>query len=264
MAKKTRSVTYIPIQVRPKRGRFDLFRTILDEIDKNGEILEDGDIILISSKFVAMAEGRVVRISGVIASPEAEELASKSHIPSNLAELIIREADVVFSGVPGFALSIKEGVFTPNAGIDRSNVQEGWAILYPRMPFRKAEMLRRSVLLETGKKVGIVITDSRLIPLRSGTTGIAIGVAGFDPVKDERGRKDLFKNTLRVTMRALADDLSAGAQLLMGEADEGVPIVIARNTGIKLHDEPIDKELMTVDYEECIYVRGLSSLDLEK
>ncbi|MCP8308291.1 MAG: coenzyme F420-0:L-glutamate ligase [archaeon] len=252
------SVKYIPIHLSVKKKRFDLFKTILDEVEKNGERLEDGDIIVISSKFVAMSEGRLVRLSDVIPSPEAEDLASTTHMPSNLAELILREADSVFAGMPGFALSIKDGVFTPNAGIDRSNVQEGWAILYPRVPFRKAEMLRRRILLESGKKVGIVITDSRLLPLRSGTTGIAIGVAGFDPVKDERGRKDLFNNILRVTLRALADDISAGAQLIMGEADEGTPIVIIRNTGIKLHDKPIDHEQMTVDYDECLYVRGLA------
>ncbi|MEM3437676.1 MAG: coenzyme F420-0:L-glutamate ligase [Nitrososphaerales archaeon] len=257
MVKNTK-IEYIPIRVKVKKGRFDLFRTILDEVESNGERLEDGDILVISSKFVAMSEGRVARLSDVISSPEAEDLALKIHTPSNLAELILREADLVFASLPGFALTIKDGVFTPNAGIDRSNVQKGWAILYPRDPFKKAEKLRRRILLETGKKVGIIITDSRLLPLRSGTTGIAIGVAGFDPVKDERGRKDLFNNVLRVTLRALADDISAGAQLIMGEANEGTPIVIVRNTGIKLHDKPIDCEYMVVNHHECIYVRGLA------
>lgn len=255
-------IEFIPIHVKVKKERFDLFRTILDEVEKNGERLEDGDILVISSKFVAMSEGRIVRLSDVIPSPEAEDLASKIHMPSNLAELILREADLVFAGLPGFALTIKDGVFTPNAGIDRSNVQEGWAVLYPRSSFRKAEILRRRILLETGKKIGIIITDSRLLPLRSGTTGIAIGVAGFNPIKDERGRKDLFNNVLRVTLRALADDISAGAQLIMGEANEGIPIVIVRNTGIKLHDKPIDYEHMIVNCYECIYVRGLAHENL--
>ncbi|MCP8304830.1 MAG: coenzyme F420-0:L-glutamate ligase [archaeon] len=264
MVKKMASTMYIPIHVSAKRGRFDLFRTILDEIEKNGETLEDGDIIVLSSKFIAMSEGRIVKIPDVVPSPEAEELASKLHLQTNLAELILREAEVVFGGVPGFALSVKYGVLTPNAGIDRSNVQAGWAILYPRTPFKTAEMLRRRILLETGKKVGIIITDSRLLPSRSGTSGIAIGVAGFDPIKDERGRRDLFDNVLRVTRRSLADDISAGAQLLMGEADEGIPIVIVRNTWIKLHDKIVDEDQMMIDYDECIYVRGLSNLNLIK
>ncbi len=241
-----------------RKERFDLFKTILDEVEKNGERLQDGDILVISSKFVAMSEGRLVRLTDVIPSPEAEDLALEAHIPSNLAELILREADLVLAGTPGFALAVKDGVFAPNAGIDRSNVEEGFAILYPRLPFRKAEMLRRRIILESGKKVGILITDSRLLPLRSGTTGIAIGVAGFDPVKDERGKKDLFNKVLRVTLRALADDISAGAQLIMGEADERTPIVIVRDSSIKLHDKPIDHEQMTVDYDVCLYVRGLA------
>ncbi|MGB9659319.1 MAG: coenzyme F420-0:L-glutamate ligase [Nitrososphaerales archaeon] len=259
MAKNSTGIQYIPIYADVKKERFDLFEIVLEEVEKNAERLEDGDIIVISSKFVAMSEGRLVKLSDVIPSPEAEDLASKTHMPSNLAELILREADLVFAGLPGFALAIKDGVFTPNAGIDRSNVQEGWAILYPRMPFRKAETLRRRILLEIGKKVGIIITDSRLLPLRSGTTGIAIGVAGFDPVKDERGRKDLFNNVLRVTLRALADDICAGAQLIMGEANERIPLVIVRNSGIKLHDKPLNYEQMTVDHYECIYVRGLAN-----
>jgi len=263
LVKDVESITYIPIHVETKWGKFDLFRTILDEIAKNEEMLEDGDIIVISSKFVAMSENRIVRIRDVVPSPEAEELALKLHIDTNLAELILREAEVVLEGVPGFALSVKYGVFSPNAGIDRSNVQAGWAILYPRTPFKKAEILRKRILLETGKKVGLVITDSRLLPSRSGTSGIAIGAAGFDPIKDERGKKDLFNNILKVTRRSLADDINAGAQLLMGEADESIPIVIVRYTGIKLHDKILDKEQMTIDYDECIYVRGLSNFKRE-
>ncbi len=261
MVKKLTSTIYIPIHVSKKRGKFKLFKTIMDEIESNTKKLEDGDIIVLSSKFVAMSEGRIVKIQDVIPSVEAKDFASKLHLQSSMAELILRESEVVLGGVPGFALSVKYGIFTPNAGIDRSNVKAGWAILYPRMPFKKAEILRRRILLETSRKVGIVITDSRLLPSRSGTSGIAIGVAGFDPIKDERGKKDLFNNVLKVTRRSLADDISAGAQLIMGEADERIPIVIVRNTGIKLHDKIVDEEQMTIDYDECIYVRGLLKLN---
>lgn len=253
-----KGVMYLPIRVKVKKGKFDLCGSIVEEVARAGEALEDADIIVLSSKFVAMAEGRKVRVSQVVPSPEAEGLASQLHLPSRLAELILREAEVVFGGVPGFALTLKDGTLVPNAGIDRSNIQKGWVILHPRDPFREAERIRRKILLATGKRVGVIITDSRLLPMKSGTIGVAIGISGFDPIDDGRGKTDLFGNVLRVTLRALADDISAGAQLVMGEADEATPIVIVRNSGIRVHDRDIDREGVVVDQDQCIYMRWMS------
>ena len=251
-------VEYIPVKVAPQKRRFNLLPTILKAIDEKGLSLEDGDILVISSKFIALSEGRIIKLSKVKPSKEAEELAHTLHLPSSLAEVVLREADVVFSGVPGFILTIKEGALVPNAGIDRSNIHQGYVILYPKEPFQQAERLRKKILLYTGRKVGVVITDSRLLPTRKGTTGITLAASGFEPVKDERGKRDLFGNIMRVTQRALADDISAGAQLLMGETDESIPVIIARNTGIKMKDKPITRKELMVDYDECVYVRGLS------
>src|SRR5574341_1193621 len=135
-------------------------------------------------------------------SRKSAEIAQKYNMDSRLAELVLRESYFMFSCVPGFILAVKDGVIAPNAGIDRSNVQHGYAILHPREPFKVAEILRHEFLRHAGKKVGIVITDSRLMPTRIGTIGIAIAVAGFEPVQDLRGTKDLFGNTLRVTLKA--------------------------------------------------------------
>jgi coenzyme F420-0:L-glutamate ligase/coenzyme F420-1:gamma-L-glutamate ligase len=193
---------------------------------------------------------------------EGKELAESLGMDPFLAQLVVDEADTIFSGVQGFALAIKNDVVAPNAGIDRSNVFNGHAILYPRNPYLSAENIRKKILEKTGKKVGIVLSDSRLMPTRIGTTGVALAVAGFNPVKDERGRKDLFGNVLRVTQRALADDLCSAAQLLMGEADEGIPIVIARGTGIKIRDKAINPKSAAVPFSECIYITGLSNQNL--
>ncbi|MCX8191841.1 MAG: coenzyme F420-0:L-glutamate ligase, partial [Nitrososphaerales archaeon] len=161
--------------------------------------------------------------------------------------------------------TINDGVLSPNSGIDRSNVYPGYVILHPSDPFKKAEDLRKAIFERTGRKVGIVITDSRLLPTRVGTVGIAIGVAGFEPVRDMRGKKDLFGNVLKVTRQALADDISSGAQLLMGEADEGIPIVIVRAVDLQQNpitftDRPIGKREVVIDYKRCIYLKGLSVL----
>ena len=256
------NVELIPIKVKRQQPSFNIHVTILDSIKKNGHKLKNGDIVIISSKFVSMSENRIVDLANVKVKKEGKELAESLSMDPFLAQLVVDEADAVFSGVQGFALAIKNGVIAPNAGIDKSNIFHGHAILYPEKPYISAENIRKKVLEKTGKKVGIVLSDSRLMPTRIGTTGVALAVAGFNHVKDERGRKDLFGNVLKVTQRALADDLCSAAQLLMGEADEGIPIVIARNSGIKITEKAIDPKSTAVPFSECIYMTGLSNQNL--
>ena len=255
-------IELIEIKVSRQQPSFDIHATILGAVKKNKQDLKNGDILIISSKFVSMSENRIVDLATVKVKKEGGELANSLRMDPSLAQLVVDEADAVFSGVPGFALAIKNGVVAPNAGIDRSNVFHGHAILYPKDPYLSAYKIRKQILEKIGKKIGIVLSDSRLMPTRIGTTGVALAIAGFEPVKDERGRKDLFGNVLRVTQRALADDLCSAAQLLMGEADEGVPVVIARNTGIKITDKTIDPRGAAVPFSECIYMTGLSNQNL--
>jgi len=255
-------IELMAIKVRRQQPSFDIATTILDAVRKNRQKVKTGDILIISSKFVSMSENRIVDLAKVRVKKEGKELADSLGMDPSLAQLVVDEADTVFSGVEGFALAIKNGVVAPNAGIDRSNVFHGYAILYPKNPYLSAEKIRKKVLEKTGRKIGVVLSDSRLMPTRIGTTGIALAIAGFEPVKDERGRKDLFGNVLRVTQRALADDLCSAAQLLMGEADEGVPVVIARNTGIKITDKVIDPKSIVVPFNQCVYMTGLSNQNL--
>lgn len=255
----------IPFKTRTMKNRFNVVKLILDVVREGGESLKNGDVLIISGKFIAMSEGRTVRLGSVTPSDEAKRIAKILDMEESLAELVLQESDEVYSGVPGFALAIKDGIIGPNAGIDRSNVFPGYAILYPKEPFKKAEEIMSELRGSTGAKVGVVISDSRLMPTRRGTTGVAIGVAGVLPVKDERGREDLFGNKLRYTQRAIADDLCSAAQLLMGEADESVPIVLARYAPQGNEPSPwiitdthVSKESVAVKPEECIYMRGLT------
>lgn len=244
-----------------KRSRFNLYQAIREALEEQGEEILDNDILAISSKFIAMSEERVINLDLVKPSPEAVKLSKKAHIPSSLAELILREADRIYSTLPSFVLTIKYGMVVPNAGIDRSNVEHGSAILYPRDPVASAERIRLKILVELGKRVGVVVTDSRLMPTRIGTTGIAVAVAGFEAVSDERGKSDLFGNVMRVTRRALADDISAGASLVMGETCESIPVVIVRGSGLAIIDRPIEPEALVIDEKECVFIRGLSRLE---
>jgi len=251
------SVELIPIKVKPMKDRFDLFQTIVQHIEENKQNLSDGDIVVVSSKFVSMSQGSLVALNKIKPSKRASEIAEKLNMDARLAELVLRESDFMFSGVPGFILAVKDGVIAPNAGIDRSNVQHGYAILHPREPFKVAEMLRRKFLAYLGKKVGIVITDSRLMPTRIGTIGITIAASGFEPVQDLRGSKDLFGNTLRVTLKATADSIATAANMIMGESDESIPVVVARNLSVAMSDRALDWNDLAISSEQCIYVRGL-------
>ena len=251
------NVELIPVKVRPMKDRFDLFQTIVQHIEENKQNVLDGDIVVLSSKFVSMSQGSLVALNKIKPSKQASQIAENLNMDARLAELVLRESDFIFNGVPGFILAVKDGVIAPNAGIDRSNVQHGYAILHPREPFRVAEMLRRKFLVYQGKKVGIVITDSRLMPTRIGTIGIAVAASGFEPVQDLRGSKDLFGNTLRVTLKATADSIATAANMLMGESDESIPVVIIRNLNVTMSDRALSWNDLAIPSEQCIYVRGL-------
>lgn len=251
------NVELIPIKVKPMKDRFDLFDTIIQHIEENKQHVSNSDIVVVSSKFVSMSQGSLVALNKVKPSKKASMIAEKLNMDARLAELVLRESDFIFSGVPGFILAVKDGVIAPNAGIDRSNVQHGYAILHPREPFKVAEVLRRKFLARLGKKVGIVITDSRLMPTRIGTIGIAVAVAGFEPVQDLRGSKDLFGNTLRVTLKATADSIATAANMIMGESDDSIPVVIVRNFNVEMSDKTFSWKDLAIPHDQCIYVRGL-------
>ena len=178
-------------------------------------------------------------------------------INERLAEIILREADYIFDGVPGFLLSVKDGVLAPNAGIDKSNVPHGHVVLYPNRPFETADKLRRQFLVHKAVNIRILIADSRLMPGRIGTVGIAIACSGFEPVEDLRGSKDLFGKVLRVSIRAVADSLATTAVSAMGEGNESTPAVVLRGVGVVSADRKLSWRDMAIDPDIDLYLRGL-------
>jgi coenzyme F420-0:L-glutamate ligase / coenzyme F420-1:gamma-L-glutamate ligase len=245
----------LPVSITVKKGKFDLFESLI----LSGLKFHENDIVVLSSKYVSMSEGSVVNLDKIKASKMARDLAIKYHMNSKLAELTLRESDYIYKGVPGFLLAIKDGMMAPNAGIDRSNVPLGYAILYPRAPFKSAEKLRRKFIVNLGIKVGVVIADSRLMPTRIGTIGIAIANAGFEPVEDKRGKKDLFGNVLKVTFIAVADSLASMAVAVMGESDESTPAAVIRGTKVIATSRKLTSCDMVVDPTHDIYIRGLQN-----
>jgi coenzyme F420-0:L-glutamate ligase len=136
--------------------------------------------------------------------------------------------------VKGALLTVKNGDAVANAGIDRKNAPDGAVVLWPRNADLSARKIRQSIRLKSGKNVGVVVADSRVSPLRLGTTGFAIGCAGFEPVEDLRGGVDLFGRRIEITFRAIADGIAASAQLVMGEASDRTPFAIVRDAPVVL------------------------------
>jgi coenzyme F420-0:L-glutamate ligase len=241
----------IPVETPIIKPGDDLIKILSTSIRARGMKLEDGDILAISSKVVALAQGRIVRYDTVKPSRRARILGRKYSLEPGFVEIILREADEVYGGVYRAILTLKNKILVPSAGADLSNAPEGYAILWPENPRAAAEKIREGVEREFQAKIGVIIVDSYCIPLRAGTIGIALAVAGFKPVIDERGRRDLFGKELKITRRALADDLASAAHVLMGETDRRIPAVIIRGSGVEIEDKG-DYD-MFIPPDKCIF-----------
>ena len=245
-----------PIKIPKKGVGFDLFEAIV----KSKFQFQADDIVVISSKFVSTSERSLIDLKTVKVGKRARVLASKFKMDEKIAQVTLDESDYVVSGIPGFLLTISDGMIAPNAGIDKSNCPQGKIILYPKDSFKTASELRKKFLKKYGIKIGIIISDSRLMPTRIGCTGIAVGVAGFNPVDDERGKRDLYGKKLKVTFKATADSLATIAVFMMGESNESIPIVVIRGANVKKTERKLSMKDMTVNPKIDIYLRDMPFL----
>ncbi|MEM3789346.1 MAG: coenzyme F420-0:L-glutamate ligase [Candidatus Bathyarchaeia archaeon] len=243
-----------PIKTDVIKQGDNIVDTILKSMEKQELTFDDGDILALASKIIAYAENRVVKLKEIKPSEEAKKLANKFAIPPELAELIMQEAEKIYGGVKKAVLTLKDGVLTPNAGIDNKNAPKGAVALWPKNPEKWAKNIREEIMHRTRKKVAILIVDSNLRPLRLGTTGLALAVAGFKPIKDCRGKKDIFWKKLAITLHAVADDLASAAHLLMGETSEKVPAVLIKEAHISLDNGVYGSKDMALLPEQCIFM----------
>ena len=253
------ALTVMPIIAKKENGEFDLYEKIMDSLKSSKISLEDGDVLVISSKYVSNAQGRLITLDNVVASKEGIVLSKKYQIKPKIAEVVIRESDFIFGGITGFVITSSDNIMAPNAGIDKSNAKNGTIILYPNNPYQTAEELKRKIFLDKLIHVGIIIVDSRLMPARVGTMGVSIACAGIEPVNDMRAKNDLDGNPLKVTFQAVVDNLASIANHKMGEGAESKPIAIIRDSGAKLSDRKISPNEMAISHEQCVYVRGLKN-----
>ena len=212
-----------------------LAQITFDALQADGLHLEDNDILVFAQKIVSKAEGRLVNLNQVEPSAEALELARQVEKDPRFVELVLRESSAVLRTRPGLiVVEHKKGFICANAGIDHSNVKgawgspDDWVLLLPEDPDASADGLRQKIEELSGARVGMLIIDSHGRAWRNGTVGVTIGLSQVPGVVDMRGKPDLFGYQLRVTMIAAADELAAAASLVMGQADECLPVVHVR------------------------------------
>ncbi len=194
--------------------------------------LESGDVFVIAQKIVSKSEGRLVNLTQVTPSKEAIELADRVQKDARFVELVLRESRSVLRTRPGtLIVEHKLGFICANAGIDHSNVQgpwgnpDDWVLLLPEDPDLSASQIRNELEKAEGARLGVIIIDSHGRAWRMGIVGATIGLSGVPALVDLRGVPDLFGYQLRITQVAAADELAAGASLLMGQAAEKSPVV---------------------------------------
>lgn len=236
----------------------DIVNHIINSSHEAGGI-QDGDIIVIAESALATAEGRVIRLEEVTPSGEAIRYAERFGMDPRVAEVVISESDEVIGGIPGFLLCLKDGTLLPNAGVDGSNAPEGTIIPLPEDPNASACRIKAEIWKRAGKSIGVLIIDSRTHAMRLGVSGVTIGCCGIAAVGDCRGRQDLFGRPLEVTRRAVGDCIASAAELLMGEADECIPVVLVRGLDIEIGEE---EGIETIAPEECLFMGAVRKMDL--
>jgi len=236
------------------RPRDNLVKIILETLDKQKLAIEDGDLLAITSKVVATVERRFKKLSLVEPSKKAQELAKEYNLEPRFVEIVLQESKLIYGGVSKALLTLKNNVLTANAGADQKNVPKGFVALWPENFQKSAEKIRKEILERTGKQVGVLIIDSRVTPLRMGTTGVALGIAGFEPMRDYRLDKDLYGNSVYITRHAIADDIASAAHLLMGESREQTPVILVRNAPVKLCKKVNPKSTIILK-KECLFMK---------
>ncbi|MEM3086505.1 MAG: coenzyme F420-0:L-glutamate ligase [Halobacteria archaeon] len=213
--------------------------------------LRPGDVVAVSSTVVAKAEGRAVALAEVEPGAEARRIARRNRDDPRFVEVVLREASEVLIESPFLLVRTRFGAVCPNAGVDRSNTEPGTALRHPADPDRSARGLRSALERRAGKPLAVVVTDTCGRPFRLGQAGAALGLSGFAAITDWRGRKDLHGNLLEVKQEAVADELAALGNFLMGESSEGTPAAVIRghrfaaaNGGAKALHRPVAEDIV--------------------
>lgn len=207
----------------------DIASLILDAVTEENIEFKNGDIIVIAETIISKAEGNKIDLKSIKPSSKAFEIAKKTGKEPELVEAIIAKSNEIIAVGPDFVISeTKHGFVCANAGIDESNVEIGIATPIPDDPDKSAEIIRKKIEDITHKELVVIISDTQGRAFREGAIGTAVGISGMLPLWDRKGERDLYGRELQTTSIAVADELASAASILMGQADEGIPVVIIR------------------------------------
>ena len=231
-------ISIIPVEGLPEIAEGDDLAALIAA----AVTLEDGDVVCVAHKVVSKAEGRVAQLDGVVPSERAYELAGHDGDPRRL-ELVLREAARILRARPPLVIAeTRHGFVCASAGVDASNAPEAdMVVLLPEDPDASAALLRAGLEERTGKTLGVVVTDTFGRAWRFGIANVAIGAAGIDVLRDLRGEHDPVGYELHSTVIAVADEIAAAAELVMGKT-ERVPVAVVR--GLDVAGESTARELI--------------------
>ncbi len=194
--------------------------------------VDSGDVFVVAHKIVSKAEGALVDLSGVVPSDRARAWADAWQKDARVVELVLRESVRIVRMERGVIISeTAHGLICANAGVDSSNVPNGFALCLPRDPDRSARCLCVGLSTRLQVPIGVIVSDTFGRPWREGQTNVAVGVAGLVPIADYRGQLDSFGRRLTASVIAVADELAAAAELLMCKTI-GLPVVLVKGTGL--------------------------------
>jgi len=239
------SIQIIPVKIQKDIVPND---NLVDLVLESTEI-QDGDILVFSQKIVSKNEGRILSLSSVNPSLLANGISSSYNKDPRLMELILSESKRIVRMENGIIIvETNHGFVCANAGIDESNVQDGYATLLPEDPDRSANLLKERIEQKTGKNIAVIISDTFGRPFRLGQTDVAIGVAGIEPILDYSGKPDTFAKIMQVTAIAIVDEICSATELVMGKVEK-CPVALVRNYKFNFSDAKI-QNLLSPKHED--------------
>jgi coenzyme F420-0:L-glutamate ligase/coenzyme F420-1:gamma-L-glutamate ligase len=233
----------------------DLASLICQAAEKQGTPVQNGDIIVATHVIVSRAEGNIVNLETVTPSEFAKSVAKRTGKDPRLVEVVLRESGSIVRMSDGKLITeTKQGLICANSGVDVSNVSgDSNVALLPEDADRSAQTIRQKIMQIAGKDVAVIVSDTHGRPLRQGEINIALGTAGFEPLRDRRGEKDLFGYTIRIKRTAIADELASAAELVIGQTNEGIPAAIIRGYAY-LKSETANATMMIRPAKEDLFV----------
>lgn len=224
-----RELTIVPIRGVPLIQQGDDLPSILLRVLETCEFKPQlGDILVVTHSVVSIAEGCIFRKSDIEVSKESRRIAVQNDRPPAQVEVALREAKRILREIPVLITETKHGLITDYSGVDESNAPPGTLMTLPADPDRSAVAIFRRLSDGLGFPLPVIISDTQGRPWRKGAVNLAVGVAGLSPFTENAGRKDLYGRRLRSSFVCLADEIAAAAELVMGQTDEGVPLVLVR------------------------------------